>query len=383
MFKPLNSKDYASRKSPISRVLIRLGMNSTGFKTPNARKPPQRNENQCMNKNKSLNKSNFHIGLRENCRSVSPIVTDELHQYEITETLGKGAYGLVKLALEKSTGIKHAVKIYEKSRLTDTAKRANVNREIVILKKIKHPNVISFIKMIENKDCVYLFTEFVPGTSLYAYLSKQSGKKLPENTCKLIFKQIIGAVSYCHSLKVSHRDIKLENILIYNNQAKLIDFGFAIANQAKCRTFCGTPSYMAPELVNHEEYSPFSVDIWALGVLVYTMLCGKFPFSEKAENSLYASIRSGKFEMPNGLSESAKEIITLMLCVDPEKRSTTEQLIKHRWFSEEVIDKHIIRHMVKLGHDPRGIDEAVLDKSSYLSVIYDRFCITKSRGEIL
>ena len=260
MYKPLKPNLNSSKKTPISRALERLGKSSLGFKTPNSKHP--KNENISIVKNKTLNKSSIHSVLRENCRSVSPIIRcDDLSFYEIAETLGKGSYGLVKLAVSKQTGEKFAVKIYEKSRLTDSVKRANVNREISILKKLNHPNSINLIKMIENTENVYLFTEFVPGCSLFTHLNKQIGKKLTENSCKLIFKQIISAIDYCHSLKVSHRDIKLENILIHNNHIKIIDFGFAIANQPRCRTFCGTPSYMAPELVNREEYSPFSVDI--------------------------------------------------------------------------------------------------------------------------
>lgn len=383
MYKPLKPKDYNSNKSPISRALTRLGITTSGFKTPTCRNKLSRNENMTSFKNKSLNKSTIPSGLRENSRSITPTLhIDDLSQYEITETLGKGAYGLVKLAVCKSSGAKFAVKIYEKSRLTDPVKRANVNREISILKNLIHSNIISFGKMVESQDCVYLFTEFIPGCSLYAYLVKHPGKKLCENACKLLFKQIVSAIHYCHSQKVSHRDIKLENILINNDQVKMIDFGFAIANQQKCRTFCGTPSYMAPELVNREEYSPFAVDIWALGVLLYAMLSGKFPFHEKIESSLYASIRTGRYEVPNFISDNARELICSMLCVNWEKRASAEQVLKHKWFIEEPIDRSVIRYMIKLGHDPKGIDEAVLDKTSYLSVIYDRMCLRKQRGEL-
>ena len=384
MYRPLKPKEYAARKTPISRALQRLGMTSSGVRTPSSRCSAQRNENLGISRIKTMNTSSIQPGLRENCRSVSPIITvDDLSQYEITEILGKGAYGLVKLATFKKTGEKFAVKIYEKTRLTDPTKRANVNREISILKKIHHTNTISLVKMIENSEYVHLFTEFVPGSSLYSYLSKQPCKKLNETTCKSIFKQIIGAINYCHSIKISHRDIKLENILINNKEVKLIDFGFAIANQTKSRTFCGTPSYMAPELVNRDEYSPFAVDIWALGVLLFAMLCGKFPFHEKHENSLYAAIRTGRYEIPDSVSESAKELICLMLCVNSEHRGNSEQILRHRWFNEEQVDKTVIRYMIKLGHDPKGIEEAVMDKTSFLSVIYDRICLRKFKGELI
>lgn len=384
MYRPLKTKEYIASKSPISRTLNRLGITSSGFRTPNSRNIISRNENSAIIKPVNLNKSIITKALHENNRSVSPIATpDELSQYEITEILGKGAYGLVKLATHKRTGEKFAVKIYEKSRLTDPSKRANVNREISILKRIGHPSIISFGKMIENSENVYLFTEFVAGTSLFTYLTRHAGKKISENVCKGLFKQILEAVDYCHALKIAHRDIKLENVLIHNSTIKVIDFGFATINQAKCRTFCGTPSYMAPELVKREEYSPFAVDIWALGVLLYAMLCGKFPFAEKVESSLYASIKIGKFEFPGHLSDNAKELIGLMLCNNSEVRGNSTSLLEHKWFCEDFIERSVIRYMVKLGHDPKGIDEAVLDKSSYLSVIYDRLCLKKQRGEIL
>ena len=187
---PLKGRESITSKSPILHTLKRLGVSSSGFKTPTSKNSAYRNENIGINKNKSMNKSINQSGLRENCRSISPMLyKDELSQYEITETLGKGAYGLVKLAIKKQTGEKFAVKIYEKTRINDPIKRNNVNKEINILKKLSHSNTINLIKMIENSDSVYLFTEFVPGSSLYSYLCKQPGKKLSENACKVLFKQ--------------------------------------------------------------------------------------------------------------------------------------------------------------------------------------------------
>ena len=113
------------------------------------------------------------------------------------------------------------------------------------------------------------------------------------------------------------------------------------------------------------------------------MLSGKFPFHEKIENSLYASIRTGRYDIPETVSDNAKELISLMLCVNSEKRGNTEQILNHKWFNEEQIDKTVIRYMIKLGHDPKGLEEVVLDKNSYLSIIYDRICLRKVRGEIL
>ena len=142
-------------------------------------------------------------------------------------------------------------------------------------------------------------------TTLLKYLKKQPIKKICENKAREIFKGIVEGIAHCHSKNVVHRDIKLENVMIdSNNNVKIIDFGFSItiSKDKKLSIFCGTPSYMAPEIVKRTPYSGYAADIWALGILLYTLLCGKFPFRGKTDKALFKKITSGNLKMSSVLS---------------------------------------------------------------------------------
>lgn len=134
--------------------------------------------------------------------------------------------------------------------------------------------------------------------------------------------------------KFPFRDIKLENILVESktNKVKIIDFGFCCQSKEKLRVFCGTPSYMSPEIVSKKDYFGPPSDIWATGILIYSLLCGSFPFKSPFEKELYRKIQKGQFTYPNYVSEEAREIINSILIVDPSRRPTAEQILKHSWF---------------------------------------------------
>jgi serine/threonine protein kinase len=188
-------------------------------------------------------------------------------------------------ALHIPTNTKVAVKLYEKSKLSDKLRQKSIKREIKILSKIQHENIVNFIDCFATNNHIYLVMELVEGLSLYELLKKQPKRKISEENARSIIKQILRALNYCHSRNVTHRDIKLENVIVSNEGVvKLIDFGFStcIPNESKKRLFCGTPSYMAPEIVKKIEYRGPPVDIWATGVLFYVLLSGKFPFRGKS-----------------------------------------------------------------------------------------------------
>lgn len=165
--------------------------------------------------------------------------------------------------------------------------------------------------------------EYTGHASLYSYLKAKPGRKLKEDECKYIFKQIVEGISYLHSKNIIHRDIKLENLLLDENKTlKIIDFGFSVCvkSDQKINNFCGTPTYMAPEIVSKKDYFGPPIDVWALGVLLYVLLCGTFPFKAQDEKELYKKIIKGNYDFPHHLSYGSKNIIAKLLSYNPSDR---------------------------------------------------------------
>ena len=260
-----------------------------------------------------------------------------IDDYSIGKLIGTGAYAAVKAAMLKTENKKYALKIYEKYRLTDPSKKKNVDREIEILRKMSHPNIVKMYDVIETPKQLNLVLEYITGGSFGSYLKKQPNKRLDESECKLIFRQLVSAVDYIHSLKVTHRDLKLENLLLdETGMVKIIDFGFStcFSHEKKVKIFCGTPTYMAPEIVSRKEYSGPPADVWALGILLYVALSGFFPFRAPTDRELFKKIERGIFTIPNHISGDAKGLIHKILCVDPQKRPTASEIIKHAWLND-------------------------------------------------
>lgn len=255
--------------------------------------------------------------------------------FKMEKVLGQGSYASVKLALEKSTNKRFAIKVYEKYRLTDPHRLNNVKREISILKKLEHQNIIKLFYALDEKRQIFLIMEYIGHISLHAFLKSKPGRKLEEREAKKIFFQIVQAINYCHSKNIVHRDIKLENILLDENlKIKVIDFGFSISSPSskKLNIFCGTPSYMAPEIVNKMMYNGHATDVWALGILLFVLLHGNFPFKGMDDKDLYRRIGKGRFDMNESLSKECKTLLNGILKVNPSERATTNQILQNPWF---------------------------------------------------
>ena len=168
-----------------------------------------------------------------------------------------------------------------KNKAQDKLRQKSIKREIKILSKLKHENIVSFIDCFSTSEHIYLVIELVDGISLYEQLKKQANRRITESSARSIIRQVLYGLKYCHNRCVSHRDIKLENIIIAKDgSVKLIDFGFStcIPNDKMIKMFCGTPSYMAPEIVQRKEYCGPPVDVWAVGILQFVLISGRFPF---------------------------------------------------------------------------------------------------------
>jgi serine/threonine protein kinase len=234
-----------------------------------------------------------------------------LVQYTMGEKIGAGAYACVRAAWVKESGDRVAVKVYEKAHLNRESRRRNVYREVHVLAKVRHKHIIGFREWFATDRHIYIVMEYVCGGSLQSLLRKQPASRFDDGTAKRLFAQVCEGIGYCHSLRVVHRDIKLDNVLLDRNCCvKIIDFGFAVAipQGQKLKIFCGTPSYIAPEIISGQPYA-FPGDVWALGVLLYVLLAGRFPFKASTQRELYRRIVRGSFQALEGCVPESRELI--------------------------------------------------------------------------
>ena len=262
-----------------------------------------------------------------------------IDEYIITSELGIGSYASVKLGIYKETKNKFAIKIYDKNLINDDDKKYTIKNEIFILNQLDNENVMKLYDVIETNRYLYLIMEYINGISLLDFIQKQKNHRIEENICKDLFYQIVKGILYCQKENICHRDIKLENILIVNNKIiKIIDFGFAI----KCNRneyqefFCGTVYYMPPEIVNKQKYIPFYSDIWSLGVLLYAMIFGDFPFRSNKQDKLFELITEGDLIFPDDIevSDKVKNLLSKIIVIKPTKRISLEEILNDPWFQE-------------------------------------------------
>ena len=279
----------------------------------------------------------IHTTINKNIKTYE----NKLSHYEIGKIIGKGAYAVVKVCKNKITQEKFAMKIYEKKNLKDHIIKKCITKEIEILKKLNHPNIVKLYDVIYTEKYILLIQELVNGISLRDYYNAEirNQKSLSENKYKLLtlfFKQIFSAFAHIHKKNIAHRDIKLENILLTkNNEIKIIDFGFGMYNPRNYsqKFFCGTPNYMAPEIILKKEYNGEKADIWSLGVLVYKLFCADFPFKGKNQKELYKDIIRGKYKIKEYVPECVKKVIEKMIRLKPKERINCEQILQSHWFN--------------------------------------------------
>ncbi|XP_060048900.1 serine/threonine-protein kinase Chk2 isoform X1 [Erinaceus europaeus] len=270
--------------------------------------------------------------------------------YIVSKTLGSGACGEVKLAFERKTCKKVAVKIISKRQFAAGSEREadpalNVETEIEILKKLNHPCIIKIKDFFDAED-YYIVLELMEGGELFDRVV--GNKRLKEATCKLYFYQMLLAVKYLHENGIIHRDLKPENVLLSSQKEdcliKITDFGQSkiLGETSLMRTLCGTPTYLAPEVLASFGTGGYNraVDCWSLGVILFICLSGYPPFSEyKTHVSLKDQITSGKYniipEVWAEVSEKALDLVKKLLVVDPKARLTTEAALRHPWLQDD------------------------------------------------
>ncbi|KAH8338336.1 hypothetical protein KR059_000171 [Drosophila kikkawai] len=255
-------------------------------------------------------------------------------RFDIIKKLGQGTYGKVQLGINKETGQEVAIKTIKKCKIEAEADLVRIRREVQIMSSVHHPNIIHIYEVFENREKMVLVMEFAAGGELYDYLSER--KVLGEEEARRIFRQVATAVYYCHKHKICHRDLKLENILLdEKGNAKIADFGLSnvFDDQRLLGTFCGSPLYASPEIVEGTPYQGPEVDCWSLGVLLYTLVYGSMPFDGSNFKRLVKQISQGDYYEPRKPSR-ASTLIRDMLTVCPKKRATIEQICSHWWVNE-------------------------------------------------
>uniref|UniRef100_A0A1I7Z0E2 non-specific serine/threonine protein kinase n=1 Tax=Steinernema glaseri TaxID=37863 RepID=A0A1I7Z0E2_9BILA len=271
---------------------------------------------------------------------VLPPRTLKIGFYEVEATIGKGNYAAVKRARHTVTNTEVAIKIVNKSRL-DSENLAKIYREIDILKRVKHPNIVKLYQVMETQKMLYLVMEYARNGEMYDFIAKH--KRLKECEAREKFWQIISAVDYCHKHSIVHRDLKAENLLLdANYNIKIADFGFSnfFTQGDVLRTFCGSPPYAAPEVFEGQNYMGPEIDVWSLGVVLYVLICGVLPFEGSNLQILRERVLSGRFRVPFFMSIDCENLIRRMLKVDPSKRITMEQIKNHRWMQAGGADEY-------------------------------------------
>lgn len=252
------------------------------------------------------------------------------HRYEFLETLGKGTYGKVKKARE-SSGRLVAIKSIRKDRIKDEQDLKHIRREIEIMSSLNHPHIIAIHEVFENSSKIVIVMEYASRGDLYDYISER--QRLSEREARHFFRQIVSAVHYCHQNGVVHRDLKLENILLdASGNIKIADFGLSnLYHQGKfLQTFCGSPLYASPEIVNGKPYMGPEVDSWSLGVLLYILVHGTMPFDGQDHKMLVKQISNGAYREPPKPSDACG-LIRWLLMVNPTRRATLEDVTAHWW----------------------------------------------------
>ncbi|XP_034294168.1 MAP/microtubule affinity-regulating kinase 4 isoform X4 [Pantherophis guttatus] len=327
---------------------------------------------------KSSSWSSRSLGAR--CRNSIASCPDEqphIGNYRLLKTIGKGNFAKVKLARHILTGREVAIKIIDKTQLNPTSLQ-KLFREVRIMKGLNHPNIVKLFEVIETEKTLYLVMEYASAGEVFDYLVSHGRMKEKEARAK--FRQIVSAVHYCHQKNIVHRDLKAENLLLdADANIKIADFGFSneFTLGSKLDTFCGSPPYAAPELFQGKKYDGPEVDIWSLGVILYTLVSGSLPFDGQNLKELRERVLRGKYRVPFYMSTDCENILRRFLVLNPAKRCTLEQIMKDKWINigyegdelkpyrepeEDFADAKRIEVMVGMGYSREEIKEALANQ---------------------
>lgn len=260
-----------------------------------------------------------------------------LGRYEIGRLLGHGTFAKVYHARNIKTGESVAIKVIDKEKILKGGLIAHIKREIFILRRVRHPNIVQLFEVMATKTKIYFVMELIKGGELFKKVAKG---RLKEEVTRKYFQQLISAVGFCHARGVYHRDLKPENLLLdENGDLKVSDFGLsAVSDQIRqdglFHTFCGTPAYVAPEVLAKKGYDAVKVDIWSCGVILFVLMAGYLPFHDQNIMAMYKKIYKGEFRCPRWFSPELTRLLTRLLDTNPGTRITIPEVMENKWFKK-------------------------------------------------
>lgn len=281
-------------------------------------------------------------------------------KYEMGRLLGQGTFAKVYYARDIVTAESVAIKVIKTEMVRKQGLMEQITREISVMRLVRHPNVVQLKEVMATKTKIFIIMEYVKGGELFAKIIKG---RITENIAKKYFQQLISVVDYCHSRGVSHRDLKPENLLLDENEnLKVSDFGLSalpeqLWNDGMLHTQCGTPAYVAPEVLRRKGYDGGKVDIWSCGVILYVLLAGCLPFQEENVMKMYKKIFKAEYEFPPWFSSDARRLVSRLLVVDPAERITIPAIMRNPWFMEGPKTDFLTPLLVKTPIQNDGMDK--------------------------
>ena len=271
-----------------------------------------------------------------------------LHDYEIKQTVGTGSFGRVKLIKHLTSSKYFALKILTKAEIVKLKQVDHILSEVTILNSLDHPLIVKMVGMAQNERYIYIVMEYISGGELFTYL--RTVQNLKNDDARFYAGQIVLMFEHLHSLDIAYRDLKPENLLIdITGYLKLTDFGFAKKIDGRTYTLCGTPEYLAPEILLQKGHGK-AVDWWCLGIIIYEMLVGIDPFSDDEPMAVYQNILRGKIRFPSNFPKDAKSLVKHLLVADLGKRygnlkGGVKDIKDHRWFTNYPWNKILERSL--------------------------------------
>ncbi|KAH6769342.1 SOS3-interacting protein 1 [Perilla frutescens var. frutescens] len=258
-----------------------------------------------------------------------------MQRYEMGKLLGQGTFAKVYHARDIKTGASVAIKIINKEKIVKAGMMEQIKREISVMKLVRHPNIVQLYEVMASKAKIYFVMEYVRGGELFNKVTKG---KMKEDAARKYFQQLISAVDFCHSRGVYHRDLKPENLLLdENGNLKISDFGLSALAESKqqdglLHTTCGTPAYVAPEVISRRGYDGCKADTWSCGVILFVLLAGHLPFHDSNLMEMYRKIGKAEFKYPNWIALDARRLISKILDPNPNTRISTSKIMESSWF---------------------------------------------------